>query len=175
MMIKKTNKIKIIVLSFVALLLISAIATVVITTKKRDTDIPYIQGIIEEAWNVESSKSEKPEFYKKLEEKSSFNVKKIEDDGDDHYTVTVEASSPYIIDKLKEYENSIDRKISDDEIDKKLLELVNSSEIKSTDIKLTVVKADGKRFVEFNDEFIDAMFGYAYSYSMSRIDALAGE
>ena len=175
MMIKKSNKIKIIVLSFVALLLISAIATVIITTKKRDTDIPYIQGIIEEAWNVESSKSEKPEFYKKLEEKSSFNVKKIEDDGDDHYTVTVEVSSPYIIDKLKEYENSIDRKISDDEIDKKLLELVDSSEIKSTDIKLTVVKADGKRFVEFNDEFIDAMFGYAYSYSMSRIDALAGE
>ena len=66
MMIKKSNTIKIIVLSFVVLLLISAIVTVVITAKKKDTDISYIQGVIEEAWNVESSKNEKPEFYKKL-------------------------------------------------------------------------------------------------------------
>lgn len=177
MMNKKTKVLKIVLFSLVAVLLIITVVLVAVALneKKKDTDIPYMQDFIESSWSVESDKDEKPEFYNVLEEKSSFNVKKIQDDGDDHYTVTVEVSSPYILDKLKEYESSVDGEISEDEIDKKLLELVNSSEIKSTEINLTVVKADGERFVEFNDEFVDAMFGYAYSYSMDRINTLFAE
>ena len=170
----KTKKCsKIIAITMLLSILLLMITLILILLSKKNSEIPNMQNVIEQSWNVESTDAKTPIFYEALKSKSSFKVKSIKNDGNNHYTVTVEVSSPYILDKIKEYENGIDRKISDKEIDEKLLEFVNSSDIKTTDIELTVVKVDGKEFVEFNYEFVDAMFGYAYSYSMNKVNSLS--
>ncbi len=125
---------------------------------------------IQEEWNLSIPKNQ-PEFLNLLDEKSSFECLTTESLGDGYYVVNVSVSSPNIGESLKAYqENVSSEKISTDEMNKKLCELINSAEIKTSNQSVDViVDEDNNVRVQFNDDFINAMFGYVYIESMQSL------
>ena len=103
-----------------------------------------------------------------LDEKSSFKCISTEEIGDGYYVVNVSVSSPDISKSLKEYQEKVSgEKFSTDEMNKKLCELIDSAEMKTTNQKVDVIVDEEENVrVQFNDDFVNAMFGYAYIESM---------
>lgn len=122
---------------------------------------------IHEKWNS-SIADNQPEFLNLLDEKSSFKCISTEEIGDGYYVVNVSVSSPDISKSLKEYQEKVSgKKFSTDEMNKKLCELIDSAEMKTTNQKVDVIVDEEENVrVQFNDDFVNAMFGYAYIESM---------
>ncbi len=123
--------------------------------------------IILEEWES-SINEDQPEFLDLLDERSSFKCIRLDSVADGYYVVTAKVSSPDINESLKEYQNQVySQEINEEEMNKKLCELINSAELKTTEQTVDViVDEDGNVRVQFNDDFVNAMFGYAYTDSM---------
>lgn len=122
---------------------------------------------IQEKWNSSASENQ-PEFLNLLDEKSSFECVLTESFGDGYYVVTANVSSPDISESIKTYQQEVyGKKISKDEMNTKLCELINSADLKTTQQTIDIIVDEDENVrVQFNDEFINAMFGYAYIDSM---------
>lgn len=118
---------------------------------------------IQENWNASISDNQ-PEFLNLLDEKSSFEYISTESLGDGYYVATVSVSSPDISESIAAYQEEVyGKKTSKEEINEKLCELINSADLKTTTQTIDIiVDEDGNVRTQFNDNFINAMFGYAY-------------
>lgn len=127
-----------------------------------------MQSEIEAAWN---SNTDYPanSFLVSLEELSQFVVTDVQETEEDCYTVSLEVTSPDVLDDLITYQSSIEQRPSDDAMNDKINELISNAQLKTTQQTLTVYKTDGGFTVVFNEAFIDAMCGYSYSYCMEEL------
>ena len=114
--------------------------------------------------------TEIPEFFKTFIEKSYFEVTDVKDDGSGHYTITASVSSPDIKDALIDYQKNFDVNETKEDIDKKITEIINNAEMKTTEQTATVIITDDTKEITFSDDFIDAMYGYAYNYAKTETD-----
>ena len=116
---------------------------------------------IQDEWNSSKDKNQ-PEFLNLLDEKSSFNC--ISTD----YVVNVQVTSPDISNDLKEYKKQITgKKVDTKQMNKKLCELINNAQSKTTNQTVDIIVDDDNNVrVQFNDDFVNAMFGYAYIEGM---------
>ena len=128
------------------------------------------QQLITTEWE-KSITEDQPEFLTKLEERNSFTVVDYKNEGDGYYTVEIEVTSPDINDKLIEYQESVNNiSVSQDEIEQKICEIIDSSDDKTSTVTLSIIcDEDGAFHVTFTDEFVDAMFGYAFSNAIESI------
>lgn len=122
---------------------------------------------IQEKWNLSASENQ-PEFLNLLDEKSSFECVETESLEDGYYVVKANVCSPDISESIKIYQKeTYGKKISEEEMNAKLCELINSADIKTTEQTIDIIVDEDENVrVQFNDEFINAMFGYAYIDSM---------
>lgn len=122
---------------------------------------------IQENWNLSLSENQ-PEFLNLLDEKSSFECVSTESPVDGYYVVTADVTSPDISESIKEYQQEVyGRKISEEEMNIKICELINSAELKTTQQTIDIIVDEDENVrVQFNDDFVNAMFGYAYIDSM---------
>ena len=109
---------------------------------------------------------------KSLEDSASFTVTKVETTDENCYTVTLSVTSVDILESLKQYQSSIEQMPSDEEMNSKIKEIISSSQPKTTEQTLTVFQTDNEFSVSFNEEFIDAMCGYSYTYCMNEMQSL---
>lgn len=126
-----------------------------------------MQKRLEEAWNIEIS-DDAPEFFKAFDEKSYFKVTDISDDGQGHFTVTADVTSPDIYQAIIDYQNSITYLVSYEEMDSALTQIINDADLKTTEQTVVFIETDGEDVVQFSEDFVDAMYGYAYKYSMEQ-------
>lgn len=175
----KNRKNKIILISvLVALCIVLAVVIGVIVhlsaPEKVDTSENGMDKIISTAWEESKTELENtPEFVSRLENKSSFDVKDVQDDGEGHYTVTVDVEAPDISQALQDYQDSIsDKAPSKEEMDKEICNIIDNAEMKNSKFTLTVIEVDGEYDVRFSDGFIDAMYGYSLAKSMNQVEDL---
>lgn len=128
------------------------------------------QQLITTEWE-KSITEDQPEFLNKLEERNSFTVVDYKSEGDGYYTVELEVTSPDINEQLIKYQNSVtEQDIPENEMNKKICEIIDSSNDKTTKITLSVIcDEDGAYHVTFTDEFVDAMTGYAFSNALETL------
>lgn len=129
-----------------------------------------MQENIKASWSQSiETEEETPEFVKMLDSRSSFEVKKVTNDGSGHYTVTVSVSAPNIKDGILNFQKEIDEKISQEEMDKQIAQIAKNAELVETEQTVTVIMVDGEPEVTFSEGFIDAMYGYTYSDILSQL------
>ena len=111
---------------------------------------------IQDEWNSSKDKNQ-PEFLNLLDEKSSFNCISTDYVSDGYYVVNVQVTSPDITGK----------KVDTKQMNKKLCELINNAQSKTTNQTVDIIVDDDNNVrVQFNDDFVNAMFGYAYIEGM---------
>lgn len=137
----------------------------------KSVSVETMQSEIENAWNSNNEYDENS-FVKSLEDSASFTVTKVEATDENCYTVTLRVTSVDILESLKQYQSSIKQMPSDEEMNNKIKEIISSSQPKTTEQTLTVFQTDNKFSVSFNEEFIDAMCGYSYTYCMNEMQSL---
>ena len=114
---------------------------------------------IQDEWNSSKDKNQ-PEFLNLLDEKSSFNCISTDYVSDGYYVVNVQVTSPDISNDLKEYKKQITGK----KVDTKQM---NNAQSKTTNQTVDIIVDDDNNVrVQFNDDFVNAMFGYAYIEGM---------
>lgn len=161
---KKTALIILIVLFFIVVLLGILFLLFYNSDSSKET---RMQKRLEEAWNIEISE-DAPEFFKAFDEKSYFKVTDISDDGQGHFTVTADVTSPDVYQAIINYQNSITNLVSNEEMDSVLTQIINDADLKTTTQTVIFIETDGESVVQFSEDFIDAMYGYAYKYSMEQ-------
>lgn len=162
--VKEMKKGKKIAITVISLLLIVSLCGCGKTANKKN-----MQKEIEAAWNT-NEEYDKNSFFAELEKNSKFEVTEVMKTEKDCYEVSLNVTSPDILDDLKAYQESIETVPSDEEINDKIKEIINSAQPKTTQQTLTVYRTDSGFSVSFNDEFIDAMNGYSYSYCISEME-----
>lgn len=122
---------------------------------------------IQDEWNSSKDKNQ-PEFLNLLDEKSSFNCISTDYVSDGYYVVNVQVTSSDISNDLKEYKKQITgKKVDTKQMNKKLCELINNAQSKTTNQTVDIIVDDDNNVrVQFNDDFVNAMFGYAYIEGM---------
>lgn len=126
-----------------------------------------MQSEIEKAWN--SSEYDANSFVKNFDDTSSFTVTGVEETEENSYTVKLNVTSANILESFKQYQSSVEKMPSDEEINEKIKELISTSQKKTTEQTVTVFKTDDGFSVLFSEGFIDAMFGYSYIYCMDEM------
>lgn len=168
-MIKSKKNFAIIIIC--AVLIVMAIIAGVIFFLNSRVSNETLQETITNAWTRETEE-EIPGFLTDIESKASFTVVDFVDNGKGHYSVEVEATSPDIYQEIIDYQRSITEIIGTEEIDKQLSRIIEEAELKTTQHTLTVIYSDGEPEVKFTEEFVDAMYGYAYIYSINAIEEI---
>ena len=137
----------------------------------KSVSVETMQSEIENAWNS-NNEYDKNSFVKSLEDSASFTVTKVETTDENCYTVTINVTSVDILEGLKQYQSSIEQMPSDEKMNNKIKEIISSSQPKTTEQTLTVFQTENDFSVSFNEEFIDAMCGYSYTYCMNEMQNL---
>ncbi|MDO4364493.1 MAG: hypothetical protein Q4C99_08195 [Clostridia bacterium] len=169
---KNTDAKKIIIIVLVTVLVVAGFAaSVYFYISNTQNSIKKMQESLQTTWNEAYDNSEEiPEFFKAFNEKSNFEVTNVKDDGSGHYTVTASVTSPDIKDALIDYQKNFDVNQTKDDIDKKITEIINNAEMKTTEQTATVIITDEQTEITFGEDFIDAMYGYAYNYAKAETD-----
>lgn len=169
---KNTDKKKIIIIVLVAALIVAGFAaSVYFYISNTQNSIKKMQESLQTTWNEAYNDNEEiPEFFKAFIEKSYFEVTDVKDDGSGHYTITASVSSPDIKDALINYQKNFDVNETKEDIDKKITEIIKNAEMKTTEQTATVIITDDTKEITFSDDFIDAMYGYAYNYAKAETD-----
>lgn len=138
------------------------------STSNKENSIEKIQNVINEKWQ-ESIPAESAQFIKEFNERSKFQVVDLTEINE-CLEATVWVASPDISISLQEYQNSGVDDLSDEEIDAGICDLINLAEINRTEQTVYVyIDVDGEYHVRFTEEFINAMFGYAFSDSVESL------
>lgn len=137
----------------------------------KSVSVETMQSEIENAWNS-NNEYDKNSFVKSLEDSASFTVTKVETIDENCYTVTLTVTSVDILEDLKQYQSSIEQMPSNEEMNNKIKEIISSSQPKTTEQTLTVFQTENEFSVSFNEEFIDAMCGYSYTYCMNEMQSI---
>lgn len=141
---------------------------------KRTVDVKTMQTLIETEWESNGDYDENS-FIKNLDDASSFTVTDIDETDKNCYTVYLDVTSPDILDELKTYQAGIEISPSEEKINSQIKEFINNAQPKTTQQTLTVFKTEEGFSVVFNEEFIDAMCGYSYTYCMDEMQKVLGE
>ena len=156
---------------FCTILIAIAVFVGVIFFLNSRVDNEILQETIAQAWNHETEE-EMPSFLVGIEARAKFTVVDFVNNGKGHYSVEVETTSPDIYQEIIDYQKSITEIIGIDEIDKHLSLIIGEAPLKTTQHTLTVIYTDSEAEVKFTEEFIDAMYGYAYIYSMKTLEEI---
>lgn len=82
----------------------------------------------------------------------------------------IELTSPNIYQAIIDYQKSVKSTVSEDEMDKKLTQIINPAELKTTSQTAIYVETDGQTDIKFSVEFIDAMYEYTYTYAVKQLN-----
>ena len=108
-------------------------------------------------------------FMQTFSECAEFVFVDMQKSSDDCYTLSYEVTSPDILDALKDYQNNITEIPDDEQMNAKITEIIQKSTPKTTTQTVTVYITDNGYQVVFSQGFIDAMYGYSYTYCMDEI------
>lgn len=173
---QKKKTVSIILISLLAIVIIGVVIGIGLAAYFNSSSVKnsQMQKVLEEAWYIETTEADEdiPNFYTAIEEKSSFEVTKVVEDVSGHYTITANVTSPNIYEALVDYQNSMTSVESDEEMDKLLTNIINSADLETSSQTVTYVETEDDASVQFSDEFVDAMYGYAYTYAMQQFEAL---
>lgn len=133
-----------------------------------------ITSEINSAWENSGEEYDADSFMKSFDDYSSFTIDNIEETEKDCFIVTCSVTSPDVLERLKSYQNEITEIQSEDVMNKEIIEIINNSELKTTQQNVTVFKTDNGYKVEFSEGFIDAMYGYSYIYCRNEMNNMIG-
>lgn len=119
---------------------------------------------IDTAWMSAISENQ-PEYLTKIDERSSYTIKKIEKD-DKEYTISVEVDAPDLGGQLSKLDfEDLPQTKDIEELNAFLCTQIDCSSNIKTDTEIYATELDGVYKITFSDEFVDAMSGNIYSYS----------
>lgn len=168
---KKKKTIIIIAASVIVSVTIIAAAVILIILLGDDqpgTDVyseSDMQTVIQQEWD-NSLGEDAPAFMQTLNECTSFSVDSCTDDGEGHYTAYVTVNGPDINQALKDYQASVTGELSEEEMDNEICRLISEAAYTSSEHTIYIVQAtDGNYHVQFPQDFVNAMSGYAFTES----------
>lgn len=164
----KKSIVKIYILLFLGIIMLSLIGC-------SNNKIEKLNSIITEEWNSTSIKYDDSSFMKAFDEYAHFEVINIDETEKDCFIVTCNVTSPDVLEKLKNHVNNLADVQNENDINKTIVEFINNSELKTTEQTIRVYKIEDGYSVVFSEEFIDAMYGYSYSYCRSEINNMINQ
>ncbi len=165
------RKKKVLIIAVVAgTVLLIAAAVLLGTSIFRTSRRSEMHSLISQAWNQAAlqEQEENPAFLQAFDERATFAVEDVKNEGDGYTVVTVTVTSPDISGAFESAQDALGgRTPTTDEMDEILTELVRDADLKTTQQTVSVIEdSAGGRHVWFNEAFADAMYGYAYSDAM---------
>lgn len=175
---RKKKNIIIIAASVIVSVIIIAAAVILIILLGDDqsgTDVysdSDMQSVIQQEWD-NSLGEDAPAFMQTLNEYTSFSVDSCTDDGEGHYTAYVTVNGPDINQALKDYQASVTGEISEEEMDNEISRIISEAGYNYSEHTIYIIQdTDGNYHVQFPQDFVNAMSGYAFTESF---DAMLGE
>lgn len=160
---------------YVRIIIISLIVVGVFSSCSLTSNTQKITEAIIEEWN-NSSNFEETSFMHSLEERSEFTIDDIQEGEEEgYYEVTCSVTSPDILDSLKQYQNNSMKVETNESMNSKIIELVNNGQLKTTNQTVTVFETEDGYYVEFSEGFVDAMYGYSYSYCRNEMNNMINQ
>ena len=127
---------------------------------------------IDTEW-LESNQFEESSFLYSLYATAHYEIINMEKDTESSYLVTASVTAPDILQGLIDYQNGLNATPSAEEMNRKIIELIDSASLKTTEQTISVfIMEDGGLHVAFSNGFLNAMSGYAYQYAMEQIESL---
>lgn len=134
-----------------------------------NNQIETMNSILSEEWNSTNTEYDDISFMKAFDEHARFEVINVDETEKNCFVVTCNVSAPDISEKLKGHIDNLIGVQSETDINKTIVEFINNSELRTTEQTVTVYRTEDGYSVVFSEEFIDAMYGYSYSYCRNEI------
>lgn len=125
-----------------------------------------LDSIIRAKWQESIDTDQKKSFLNVFDELSDFSCISYTCEKEDQYKVTVEVTAPDISSFLRNADDSDFVGFSETDIDAKFEEQIRSAEMKTSEQMVYVIFHGEEASVKFDEGFIDAMYGYAFSEAM---------
>lgn len=158
----KKSIVKICLLLFLGIIMVSLIGC-------SNNQIETMNSIISEEWNSTNAEYDNISFMKVFDEHVHFEVINVDETEKNCFVVTCNVTAPDISEKLKDHINNLIDVQSETNINNTIIEFINNSELRTTEQTVTVYQTEDGYSVVFSEEFIDAMYGYSYSYCRNEI------
>ena len=165
---KKQTLILIIVLSII-ILTGSTILFCCFHNKTTSSNYCQWQTVIQSEWDA-AKPVDAPSFLKTINNLSEFRVISVEETETNYFTIKVSVSSPDISCSLVEYQNCLSKEevVTKDIIDKEITNIIKNAKLKTTEQIIYALKdTNGNYHIQFTEDFLDAMFGYAYNNALA--------
>lgn len=127
-----------------------------------------ITQLVQTEWE-EADNFENNSFMQVFSDYSNFVFIDMQESTDGCYTLSYEITSPFVLDELKKYQSDITEIPDETQMNAKIIEMIQNATPKTTTQTVTVYTTDDGYQVVFSQGFIDAMYGYCYTYCMEEI------
>ncbi len=168
---EKKKKIIIVAAALIVSIIVIATAVILIILlgdNQSGTDVYAdgdMQNVIQQEWD-NSLADDAPAFMHSLNECTSFTVDSCTDDGEGHYTAYVTVNGPDINQALKDYQASVTGEVSEEEMDNEISRIISEAAYTYSEHTIYIIQdTDGNYHVQFPQDFINAMSGYAFTDS----------
>lgn len=130
---------------------------------------------INKAWNEAGTEFPQGSFMSVFDEESSFTVVEVTKVEKNYYRVTCNVISPNILDDMKKYQQNEGKDATPGEINSAIIEMIKNGKPTATAQTVDVFKTDKGYSVVFSEGFVDAMYGYTYSYYKEQLNNMITE
>lgn len=134
-----------------------------------NNNVENMNSIISEEWNSTNAEYDNISFMKFFDEHAHFEVINVDETEKNCFVVTCNVAAPDISEKIKDHIDNLIDVQSETDINKAIIEFINNSKLRITEQTVTVYQTEDGYSVVFSEEFIDAMYGYSYSYCRNEI------
>ena len=125
---------------------------------------------ISKAWNEAGTEFPQGSFMGVFDEESTFTVVEVTKVEKDYYRAACNVISPNILEDMKKYQQNEGTDATPEEMNSGIIEMIKNGKPTATVQTVDIFKTDKGYSVVFSEGFVDAMYGYTYSYYKEQLN-----
>lgn len=125
---------------------------------------------ISKAWNEAGTEFPQGSFMSVFDEESTFTVVEVTKVEKDYYRAACNVISPNILEDMKKYQQNEGTDATPEEMNSAIIEMIKNGKPTATVQTVDIFKTDKGYSVVFSEGFVDAMYGYTYSYYKEQLN-----
>lgn len=125
---------------------------------------------ISKAWNEAGTEFPQGSFMGVFDEESTFTVVEVTKVEKDYYCAACNVISPNILEDMKKYQQNEGTDATPEEMNSAIIEMIKNGKPTATVQTVDIFKTDKGYSVVFSEGFVDAMYGYTYSYYKEQLN-----
>lgn len=125
---------------------------------------------ISKAWNEAGTEFPQGSFMGVFDEESTFTVVEVTKVEKDYYRAACNVISPNLLEDMKKYQQNEGTDATPEEMNSAIIEMIKNGKPTATVQTVDIFKTDKGYSVVFSEGFVDAMYGYTYSYYKEQLN-----